>query len=61
MSLRSKKGLPPPTVDDLGDPSVDFRGVRRRNETHASTTDPDARLLPKGQGKVARLPSRAMP
>jgi len=34
---------------------VDFRGERRRNETHASTTDPEARLLRKGQGKEARL------
>jgi transposase len=33
----------------------DFRGERRRNDTHASTTDPDARLFRKGQGKEARL------
>ena len=34
---------------------MDFRGERRRNETHASTTDPEARLLRKGKGKEARL------
>ena len=34
---------------------VDFRGERRRNETHRSTTDPEARLARKGRGKEARL------
>src|SRR6516162_2401443 len=33
----------------------DFHGERRRNDTHASTTDPDARLFRKGPGKEARL------
>jgi hypothetical protein len=33
----------------------DFRGKRRSNETHASTTDPDARLYRKGPGKEAKL------
>ena len=33
----------------------DFHGERRRNETHASTTDPDARLFRKGRGKEAKL------
>ena len=54
-SFRSKEGPPPPSDDDPGNPSVDFRGERRSNETHASTTDPEARLLRKGQGKEARL------
>ena len=36
-------------------PEVDFRGQRRRNETHVSTTDPEARLAKKGPGKEARL------
>ncbi len=36
-------------------PSVDYRGERRRNETHASTTDPEARLARKGAGKETRL------
>jgi len=34
---------------------VDFHGQRRSNATHASTTDPDARLLRKGKGKPAQL------
>jgi hypothetical protein len=33
----------------------DFHGERRRNDSHASTTDPDARLFRKGDGKEARL------
>lgn len=34
---------------------VDFRGTRRSNDTHASTTDPDARLYRKSPGAGARL------
>jgi len=48
--------------DGSGDPpgpgrngERDFRGERRRNDTHASTTDADARLFRKGPGKEARL------
>ena len=33
----------------------DFHGERRTNDTHASTTDPDARLYKKGAGKEAKL------
>jgi transposase len=33
----------------------DFHGEKRSNDTHASTTDPDARLFRKGRGKEARL------
>jgi transposase len=33
----------------------DFKGQRRRNDTHRSTTDPDARLYRKGNGQEARL------
>lgn len=36
-------------------PQVDFHGERRSNATHASTTDPEARLARKGRGKEARL------
>jgi transposase len=36
-------------------PGVDFHGERRTNETHQSTTDPEARLARKGRGKEARL------
>ena len=45
--------LPPP--DDPGNPSVDFRGERRTNATHASTTDPEARLYKKAAGQEAKL------
>jgi transposase len=41
--------------DDPGNPSVDFKGEKRSNATHASTTDPDARLMRKGFGKEAKL------
>jgi len=33
----------------------DFHGEKRSNETHASTTDPDARLYRKGPGQPAKL------
>jgi len=34
---------------------VDFHGEKRKNETHASTTDPDARLFKKSKGGEAKL------
>ena len=36
-------------------PEVDFRGQRRRQETHASSTDPQAQLYTKGSGQTAKL------
>ena len=36
-------------------PEVDFRGQQRRSDTHASTTDPEARLYRKGRGQQAAL------
>ncbi len=36
-------------------PSVDFRKQRRTNDTHASTTDPDARLYKKSKGAESKL------
>jgi len=38
-----------------GNPAVDFRGQRRTNATHQSTTDPDARLYRKSDGRPAQL------
>lgn len=38
-----------------GNPEVDFKGQRRTNDTHASTTDPEAKLARKGKGQPARL------
>jgi IS5 family transposase len=44
---------PPP--DDPGNPTVDFHGEKRTNDTHESTTDAESRLARKGKGKEARL------
>lgn len=56
-SLRPKDERPedrtPP--DDPGNPTVDFRGEKRTNATHASTTDPEAKLARKGNGVGALL------
>ena len=52
-SFRPRDDEPP--ADGGGNPTVDFHGQRRRNATHASTTDPDARLYKKAQGREARL------
>jgi transposase len=49
---KDKKDAPP---DDPGNPTVDFHGEKRSNDTHESTTDPDARLARKGNGKEAKL------
>jgi transposase len=49
---KDQENTPP---DDPGNPTVDFHGEKRSNETHESTTDPDARLARKGNGKEAKL------
>lgn len=41
--------------DDPGNPSVDFRGTKRKNDTHESTTDPEAKLYTKSKGATAKL------
>jgi transposase len=41
--------------DDPGNTTVNFRGEKRSNVTHESTTDPDAKLVRKGRGKEAKL------
>jgi transposase len=41
--------------DDPGNPSVNFHGEQRSNETHESSTDSDAQLARKGRGKEAKL------
>jgi hypothetical protein len=38
-----------------GNPTVDFHGQQRSNQTHASTTDPEALRTRKGAGKEAKL------
>jgi len=42
-------------TDDPGNPTVDFHGQKRSNQTHESKTDPEARLYRKGPGKEAKL------
>src|SRR5712692_10136309 len=57
----SLKSVRPRDDDSLSPPSggrnrdVDFRGQRRSNQTHVSTTDPQARLARKGDGQETRL------
>jgi transposase len=49
---KDEKNTPP---DDPGNPTVDFHGEKRSNDTHESTTDADALLARKGSGKEAKL------
>lgn len=42
-------------TDDPGNPTVNFRGQKRKNDTHQSTTDPEAKMYRKGSGKEAKL------
>src|SRR5688572_2676379 len=51
-SRASRAGMPSGgRPDDPGNPDVDFRGERRSNATHASTTDPHAQLYKKANGQ----------
>jgi transposase len=54
-SFKRKKVGPSAPPDDPGNPTVNFRGERRSNATHQSTTDPEAQLAKKGAGKEAKL------
>lgn len=58
-SLKSFRPLDDPDQgvdsDDPGNVDVDFHGQKRSNQTHRSTTDPDARLARKGKGQEAKL------
>lgn len=54
-SFRRKGEASAAPPDDPGNPTVNFHGEERSNETHASTTDPDARLARKSGGHEARL------
>jgi transposase len=54
-SFRPKDNPPPPAGGAGRNPEVDFHGERRLNQTHASITDPEARLFRKGKGKEAKL------
>jgi transposase len=52
FQAKDKQDGPP---DDPGNPTVNFHGQERSNETHESKTDPDALLARKGKGKEAKL------
>src|SRR5215472_4897219 len=54
-SFKCKQGGEAPPPDDPGNPTVNFHGETRTNDTHASTTDPDALMARKGSGKEAKL------
>lgn len=53
-SFKRKAG-PHTPPDDPSNPTVNFHGQTRRNDTHQSTTDPDARLYRKGHSREAKL------
>src|SRR2546428_9089329 len=50
-----RRDTPPDTPDDPGNPTINFRGEERKNDTHQSTTDSDARLYKKSTGSEAKL------
>ena len=54
-SFKPKDASDDPPADGGRNVEADFRGEKRSNETHASTTDPEARLYRKGTGKEAKL------
>jgi len=55
-SFKPRDGSDEPPASGGGrNAEADFHGERRSNQTHASTTDPDARLYRKGPGKEAKL------
>ena len=54
-SFQRKDGGGQGPKDDPGNPTVDFHGEKRSNDTHQSTTDPDARLARKSGGHEAKL------
>jgi transposase len=54
-SVKPKEGPDEPWAGGGRNAEADFHGQKRTNDTHASTTDPDARLYKKGKGKEAKL------
>lgn len=54
-SFQKKKGRPSNRDDDPGNPTVNFHGEKRKNDTHESTTDPESRLFTKSSGQTAKL------
>lgn len=54
-SFKAKDGSGKPPEDGGRNPTVDFKGEERKNDTHASSTDPQARLFKKTKGDKAHL------
>src|SRR5688572_18276012 len=54
-SFVPKDGSSPPAAGGGRNAERNFHGEKRKNDTHSSTTDPDARLFRKGAGKEAKL------
>ena len=54
-SFKPRDGSDDPPADGGRNVTVDFHGQKRSNETHVSTTDPEAKLYRKGPGKEAKL------
>lgn len=54
-SVRPRDDQDGPPAGGFKNPDVDFRGQRRTNQTHSSTTDPQALLARKGPGRETRL------
>jgi transposase len=54
-SFQRKDGPEAAPPDDPGNPTINFRGEKRSNDTHESTTDPEARLARKSGGHESRL------
>ena len=54
-SFQRKDGNTPPPEDGGSNPTVNFHGDKRRNDTHRSTTDPEARLFKKSRGSESKL------
>jgi len=54
-SFQRKDARPQKPPDDPGNPMVDFKGEKRSNETHQSTSDSESRLAKKGRGKESKL------
>lgn len=52
---RDQKKVAAAKDDDPGNPTINFHGEKRCNDTHRSTTDPESVLYRKAQGKEAKL------
>jgi transposase len=59
-SFKPRDGSDDPPAGGGRNAEADFHGKKRSNETHVSTTDPEARLYRKGPGKEAKCPASAL-